>query len=142
MTQQIPVEKNQTIDVMISDLTHDGAGVAKIDGYALFIPGTLPGEKASIKVIKTKKGYGYGKLIELKEASEERVDPPCYIYDQCGGCQLQHLSYNGQLDYKRQVVTDVLERIGGLKDVPVHPTKGMDDPWRYRNKVQVPVDVE
>lgn len=142
MDQPIPVQKNDHIHVEITDLTHDGAGVAKIDGYALFIPGALPGERVSVQVLKTKKGYGYGKLIEIKEASPERVAPPCYIYDQCGGCQLQHLSYNGQLDYKRRVVADVLERIGGLKNVPVHPTKGMDEPWRYRNKVQVPVATE
>ncbi|MFD1459292.1 23S rRNA (uracil(1939)-C(5))-methyltransferase RlmD [Scopulibacillus daqui] len=134
-----PVKKNDIIEVSFHDLTHDGSGVGKIDGYALFVSNVLPGEKAKIKVLKTKKGYGYGKLLELQKSSPDRVDPPCDIYDQCGGCQLQHLSYEGQLNYKRNQVKEVLERIGGLKDISVKPVLGMDEPWRYRNKVQVPV---
>ncbi|WP_141604073.1 23S rRNA (uracil(1939)-C(5))-methyltransferase RlmD [Terrilactibacillus laevilacticus] len=139
MKSGIPVEKNQEVDVTFTDLTHEGAGIAKVEGYTLFVPGALPGEKGIVKIVKTKKGYGYAKLIEIKEKSTGRVDPPCYIYDQCGGCQLQHLSYKGQLKYKKQVVQDVLTRIGGIKDATVHDTLGMEDPWTYRNKVQVPV---
>ena len=135
----IPVTKNQVLEVAIEDLTHEGAGVAKIDGYALFIPKALPGEQALVKVIKVNKGFGFGRLLEVIKKSEDRVDePPCQIFDQCGGCQLQHLSYNGQLKQKQKQVRDVLERIGKITDVIVHPTLGMSDPWRYRNKAQVP----
>lgn len=137
--QQIPVQKNDVIEVEFQDLTHQGSGVAKIDGYTLFVPSGLPGEKATVKVLKTKKAYGYGKLIEVKEASEERTTPPCPIFNQCGGCQLQHLTYEGQLHYKQNQVENALSRIGGLDNVNVHPIIGMDDPWRYRNKAQVPV---
>ncbi|TCP24124.1 23S rRNA m(5)U-1939 methyltransferase [Scopulibacillus darangshiensis] len=139
MAETLPVKKNDIVEVTFNDLTHDGSGVAKVGGYALFVPDALPGETASVKVLKTKKGYGYGRLLEIKEKSPKRVDPPCDIYDQCGGCQLQHFSYEGQLDYKRGYVRDVLERIGGLSGIKVHPTLGMDEPWSYRNKVQVPV---
>ncbi|TGA98351.1 23S rRNA (uracil(1939)-C(5))-methyltransferase RlmD [Sporolactobacillus shoreae] len=139
MPEQMPVEKNDQIDVTFSDLTQDGSGVAKVDGYTLFVPGALPGEKGTIQVLKTKKGYGYGRLIQLTKPSEKRVDPPCPIYDQCGGCAIQHLSPEGQLDHKRQIVIDALERIGGFSDVTVYPTLGMDEPWDYRNKIQVPV---
>ncbi|WP_100397857.1 23S rRNA (uracil(1939)-C(5))-methyltransferase RlmD [Bacillus sp. FJAT-44742] len=138
----VPVQKNEIIDVTFEDLTHEGAGVAKVDGYALFVPNALPGEHAKIKVVKTKKGYGFGKLLEHTKESEYRVEPPCPIYKQCGGCQLQHLSYEGQLDYKQNQVKNVLQRIGGLENVTVHPTLGMEDPWRYRNKAQVPVGME
>lgn len=136
----IPVQKNEFYDVTVQDLTHDGAGVAKIDGFPIFIQNALPDEEVKIKVIKVKKGYAFGRLEEIKKPSPHRVDAPCPIYKQCGGCQLQHLSYEGQLIAKRKQVQDVLERIGHLKDIPVHPVLGMDhNPWRYRNKAQVPI---
>ncbi|MFC0189998.1 23S rRNA (uracil(1939)-C(5))-methyltransferase RlmD [Fictibacillus aquaticus] len=135
-----PINKNDILQVDVVDLTHDGAGVAKIDGFPLFIPNTLPGERAQIKVIGLKKGFGFGRLIELIEPSPDRIEPPCPIYKMCGGCQLQHLSYEGQLEYKRKQVEEVLTRIGKIENVPVLPTLGMgNEPWRYRNKAQVPV---
>jgi 23S rRNA (uracil1939-C5)-methyltransferase len=139
MSAMLPVQKNDFIDVIFEDLTHDGAGVAKVDGYPLFVPNGLPGEKAKIKVIKVNKGYGFGRLVEILEQSPHRVDAPCPIYKECGGCQLQHLSYEGQLKAKEKQVRDVMTRIGKLENVKVHPVIGMNDPWRYRNKAQVPV---
>ncbi|MED3552843.1 23S rRNA (uracil(1939)-C(5))-methyltransferase RlmD [Cytobacillus praedii] len=139
MNKTVPVQKNDYIDVVFEDLTHEGAGVAKVDGYPLFVPNGLPGEKAKIKVIKANKGYGFGRLIETYEESPDRVEAPCPIYKECGGCQLQHLSYDGQLKAKEKQVRDVLTRIGKLENVKVHPVLGMKDPWRYRNKAQVPV---
>ncbi|GIN88212.1 23S rRNA (uracil-C(5))-methyltransferase RlmCD [Heyndrickxia sporothermodurans] len=139
MKIQLPVQKNEYIDATFVDLTHEGHAVAKVDGYPIFVPNGLPGEKAKVKVIKVNKGYGFGRLIELYEASPDRVEPDCPIYKECGGCQLQHLSYQGQLKAKRKQVEDVLQRIGKLENVVVHPVLGMEDPWRYRNKAQVPV---
>ncbi|MEK3988421.1 23S rRNA (uracil(1939)-C(5))-methyltransferase RlmD [Robertmurraya sp. FSL R5-0851] len=139
MTKTIPVQKNDYLEVVFEDLTHDGAGVAKVDGYPLFVKNALPGEKAKIKVIKVNKGYGFGRLEEILEQSPYRVDAPCPIYKECGGCQLQHLSYEGQLLAKEKQVRDVLTRIGKLENVKVHPVIGMSEPWRYRNKAQVPV---
>jgi 23S rRNA (uracil1939-C5)-methyltransferase len=139
MTKTIPVQKNDYIEVQFEDLTHDGAGVAKVEGYPLFVKNALPGERAKIKVIKVNKGYGFGRLEEILEKSPYRVDAPCPIYKECGGCQLQHLSYEGQLLAKEKQVRDVLTRIGKLENVKVHPVLGMSEPWRYRNKAQVPV---
>ncbi|WP_026582623.1 23S rRNA (uracil(1939)-C(5))-methyltransferase RlmD [Bacillus sp. J33] len=139
MSRTLPVQKNDYIDVIFEDLTHEGAGVAKVDGYPLFVPNGLPGEKAKVKVIKVNKGYGFGRLIETYEESPYRVEAPCPIYKECGGCQLQHLSYEGQLLAKEKQVRDVLTRIGKLEGVKVHPVLGMKDPWRYRNKAQVPI---
>ncbi len=136
---ETPVKKNEQVHVTFEDLTHDGAGVAKLDGYPIFVPRALPGEEGEIKVIKVKKNYAIGRLIELTEESEERVEPPCPIFKNCGGCQIQHLSYEAQLEHKRKHVEGVLRRIGKLDNVTVHPTLGMEDPWRYRNKAQVPV---
>ena len=139
MSKTLPVQKNEYIDVLFEDLTHDGAGVAKVEGYPLFVPNGLPGEKAKIKVIKVNKGYGFGRLMEITEASPYRVEPECPIYKECGGCQLQHMSYEGQLKAKEKQVSDVLQRIGKLENVKVHPVIGMENPWRYRNKAQVPI---
>jgi 23S rRNA (uracil1939-C5)-methyltransferase len=139
MNKTLPVQKNDYIEVVFEDLTHEGAGVAKVDGYPLFVPNGLPGEKAKIKVIKVNKSYGFGKLMEIVEESPYRVEAPCPIYKECGGCQLQHLSYEGQMIAKEKQVRDVLQRIGKLENVTVHPVLGMKDPWRYRNKAQVPI---
>ncbi|RNA66775.1 23S rRNA (uracil(1939)-C(5))-methyltransferase RlmD [Alteribacter keqinensis] len=136
---ETPVAKNDTINVTFEDLTHDGAGVAKVNGYPIFVPRALPDEEAEIKIIKVKKNFAIGRLINVTKESSNRTKPPCPIFKRCGGCQLQHLSYEGQLEYKQKHVKDVLARIGGLPDVPVHETLGMEDPWRYRNKAQVPV---
>lgn len=139
MKKTLPVQKNDYIEAVFEDLTHDGAGVAKVDGYPIFVPNSLPGEKAKIKVIKVNKGYGFGRLIEIIEPSPYRIDAPCSIYKECGGCQLQHLSYEGQLHFKEKQVRDVLQRIGKLEDVKVYPVLGMNNPWGYRNKSQVPI---
>ena len=139
----------------IIGMTHEGEGVGRVDGYTLFVQGALPGEKVRAKVLKTKKQYGYAKLLNLVEASSARIAAPCEIYDQCGGCQLQHMDYTAQLTWKRQLVVDNLERIGKLRvagvgeearasetaGILVRPTLGMDEPWRYRNKAQVPIGV-
>lgn len=144
----LPVAKNEDYIADIIGLGHDGEGVGRVNGFTLFVQGALPGEKARVKVVKLKKQYGYAKLLEIVEASPDRVDAPCPIYKQCGGCQLQHMSYEAQLRWKRQLVADNLERIGKLTVAPseganegilVHPTLGMDEPWRYRNKAQVPI---
>lgn len=133
----LPVKKNDRLDVHIHDLTHEGAGVTRVDGYTLFVPNALPGETVEIVVTKTNKQYGFARLIDVKQASVDRVEPPCPIFYQCGGCQLQHFSYEGQLRQKRERVVDALQRLGQF-DVPVHETIGMPEPWRYRNKAQVP----
>ena len=132
------MRKNDRLTVHVEDLTHEGAGVAKVDGYPLFIQGALPGEEAEVHVVKTLKSYGFAKLIDIKAASPDRVTAPCPVFDICGGCQIQHLSYEGQLAFKEKVVRNALARLGKLPDVPVRPAKGMENPWRYRNKSQIP----
>ncbi|WP_339189843.1 23S rRNA (uracil(1939)-C(5))-methyltransferase RlmD [Paenibacillus sp. FSL R5-0490] len=204
----LPVSKNEETVIDIIGMNHDGEGVGRANGYTLFVQGALPGETVRVRVIKTKKQYGYAKLLEIVKASLDRVSAPCPIYDQCGGCQIQHMSYVGQLAWKRQLVVDNLQRIGKLnvmvedaetlasntqddkegaeqrvqddasvgdanqttgpatsevqmigsnrirlrlegvmneedteQGIRVLPTMGMDEPWRYRNKAQVPIGV-
>lgn len=216
----LPVSKNEETVIDIIGMNHDGEGVGRANGYTLFVQGALPGETVRVRVLKTKKQYGYAKLLEIVKASPDRVSAPCPIYDQCGGCQIQHMSYAGQLAWKRQLVVDNLQRIGKLnvmvedaetlasnvqddnegaeqhvqddvsvgeakleerlvqeeneptqpgqasskaqmigsnrirfrlegvmneedteQGIRVLPTMGMDEPWRYRNKAQVPIGV-
>ncbi|WOV86680.1 23S rRNA (uracil(1939)-C(5))-methyltransferase RlmD [Sporosarcina oncorhynchi] len=132
------VQQHDRLNVYVEDLTHDGSGVAKVEGYPLFIPGALPGEQVEVQVGKTLKNYGFAKLLEVIEPSPQRVEPPCPVFWDCGGCQMQHLSYEGQMIQKQKQVRDVIDRIAKLPNVPVHPVKGMDNPWRYRNKSQIP----
>lgn len=132
------VQQHDRLTVYVEDLTHDGSGVAKVEGYPLFIPGALPGEQVEVKVGKTLKNYGFAKLLNVIEPSPQRVEPPCPVFWDCGGCQMQHLSYEGQLIQKQKQVRDVMDRIAKLPHVPVRPVKGMDNPWRYRNKSQIP----
>ncbi len=135
------VTKNDRLTVFVEDLTHDGQGVAKVDGYPLFIKGALPDEEVEVHVVKALKKYGFAKLIEVLKPSPFRVAAPCPVFETCGGCQLQHLSYEGQLMVKEKQVRSAMERIGKLHTT-VLPVKGMENPWRYRNKSQVPFGME
>ncbi|KML08012.1 23S rRNA (uracil(1939)-C(5))-methyltransferase RlmD [Rossellomorea marisflavi] len=143
MKRIVPITKNEYIeDARFEDLTHDGNGVTKVEGFPIFVPDALPGETGRVKVVKVGKGFGFGRLVERHSDSPFRQEPPCPIYSECGGCQIQHMTYDGQLQAKEKNVRDVLERIGKLRDLPVHPVLGMEDPWRYRNKAQVPVGLQ
>ena len=133
------VQKNQKLVVEIVDLSSEGAGVAKVDGYPIFVKDTLVGEKVEILVLRANKNYGFGKAINIIEASPDRVEPKCPVASKCGGCSIQHMSYDCQLKYKKNKVYQNLKRIGGFDDIEVEDTIGMDEPFYYRNKAQYPV---
>ncbi|MDN5809243.1 MAG: 23S rRNA (uracil(1939)-C(5))-methyltransferase RlmD [Staphylococcus equorum] len=133
------IQKNEVIEGKVIDLTHEGHGVVKLDRYPIFVPNALINETIEFKVIKVKKNFAIGKLIEIKKESEERVEPPCVYYHKCGGCQLQHMTYQAQLNMKKEQVVNLFHRKGDFKDTIIHDTIGMDNPWFYRNKSQVPV---
>lgn len=137
------VNKDDILELTIEDMGAEGEGIAKVDGYTLFIKDALEGDKVKIKVIKTKKSFGYGRLLEIIEPSPYRVQPKCEIARQCGGCQLQHCAYEKQLVYKEKKVKDCLVRIGKFNEEFINsvmePMIGMDEPYYYRNKAQFPV---
>ncbi|WMI82344.1 23S rRNA (uracil(1939)-C(5))-methyltransferase RlmD [Anaerotignum sp. MB30-C6] len=135
----LPVEKNKTYEMIVDALGSNGEGIGRIEGFTIFVEGALPEETIKVLILKTKKSYGYGKLLEIISPSPYRVEPLCPVAKTCGGCQLQHFSYEGQLAYKAKKVKDDLERIGGLKNVDGLTACGMEDPWRYRNKAKFPV---
>lgn len=134
------IDKNKEYILDIVSQGYEGEGISKIDDtYPVFVEGALVGEKVKIKVIKVKKSYAYGKLLEVLETSKERLTPSCGIYKRCGGCKLQHSTYKEQLNFKWNRVKDCISKIGKLDENLVKFPIGMEEPWRYRNKVQLPI---
>ncbi|TDW09443.1 23S rRNA (uracil1939-C5)-methyltransferase [Staphylococcus sp. AtDRG32] len=133
------INKNDVIKGKVIDLTHEGHGVIKLDRYPIFVPNVLIDEEVEFKVIKVKKNFAIGKLIKVLKQSEQKVIPPCIYYEKCGGCQLQHMSYESQLKMKKQQVVNLFHKKAKLEETVIHDTIGMDYPWRYRNKSQLPV---
>ena len=134
------MEKNQEFIVTIEDMNEDGAGVGKVDGYIWFVKDAVIGDVVRVKAMKMKKSYGFARLMEVMEPSGSRVIPSCPVARQCGGCQLQAMSYEEQLKFKERKVMNNLIRIGKFAEDEIHmlPIMGMEEPWRYRNKAQFP----
>lgn len=133
------LKKNDIVEVVIEDMSEEGQGIGKVEGFTLFIKDALVGDKVQAKLMKLKKNYGFARLMEILEPSPYRVEPKCICHKACGGCQLQALSYEQQLVFKQNKVLNHLKRIGGFEEVPMEPIVGMDNPYRYRNKAQFPV---
>ena len=136
------MRKNETAVVKIEDIGVNGEGIGKVDGYTLFVKDAVIGDVVEVKVMKAKKNYGYAKLINVLEPSKDRVQAKCSVARQCGGCQIQELSYEKQLEFKEKKVRGNLERIGGFSseflDSVMEEICGMDNPFHYRNKAQFP----
>jgi 23S rRNA (uracil1939-C5)-methyltransferase len=135
------VNKNDMVELTIDDIGSEGEGIGHIEGYTLFVKDAVVGDKITAKVIKTKKAYGYARLEEIITPSPHRVTPRCSIASKCGGCQIQHLDYKKQLEYKDNKVRNCLERIGGFRGIEskMEPIISMEEPYYYRNKAQFPV---
>lgn len=135
--------KNQIITLEIMDMSHEGEGVGKLDGFTFFVKDTIPGDRITARVMKTKKSYGYARLEEILEPSGQRVEPVCPYHKACGGCQLQSMGYQHQLAFKQGKVFQNLLRIGGVPEeilnTTMEPVVGMEEPFHYRNKAQYPV---
>ena len=138
------MEKNQEFTVSIEDMSEDGAGIGKLDGYIWFIKDAVIGDVVRARAMKMKKNYGFARLMEILTPSEARVEPKCPVARQCGGCQLQAMSYEEQLKFKERKVKNHLLRIGKFKENEIHmlPIMGMKEPWRYRNKAQFPFGLD
>ena len=136
------MQKNDTAVIEITDIGVGGEGIGKLDGYTLFVKDAVIGDRVEVKVIKAKKNYGYGRLMRVIDPSPHRVEPRCRFARQCGGCQIQEMSYERQLEFKQKKVYDDLVRIGDFAPELIgrvmEPVVGMDDPFGYRNKAQFP----
>lgn len=133
--------KNQDYEITIEDMGNEGEGIGHIDGMTVFVKDTVIGDVALIKVIKIKKSIAYGRLMKLITPSPYRVEPKCKLARQCGGCTMQHVSYEKQLEYKWDKVRNCLQRIGKVEQPEklMEPICGMEIPYHYRNKSQFPV---
>ena len=135
------VEKNKEYIVDIIDNGFEGEGIAKIDNFAIFIPGAIKGEKIKILIVKVLTSYAYGKIIEIIKKSEKRVEVDCETYKRCGGCNLRHIKYEETLKIKQNAVQSLVNKT--LKNkVEVEETLGMEAPYHYRNKLQYPVGID
>lgn len=152
--QHVPVTKNDELVLEIRDINADGEGIGHAEGYALFVKDAVPGDVIRAKVMKTKKNYGFARLMEILTPSPDRIEPQCPVARQCGGCQIMHYAYEKQLAWKEQKVANCLRRIGGIPvmtkweaeqgmiqpdTVIMEPIMGMQMPYHYRNKAQFPV---
>ena len=137
------MKKNDLTTVTIEDMGVGGEGIGKVDGYTLFVKDAVIGDVAEVKVMKAKKHYGYARLMKILQPSKDRVEPVCPVARQCGGCQIQALNYEKQLEFKHNKVRNNLIRLGGipekLLEEIMEPTAGMKEPFRYRNKAQFPI---
>ncbi|NGP87938.1 23S rRNA (uracil(1939)-C(5))-methyltransferase RlmD [Fodinibius halophilus] len=130
------LKKGQDIELDIDDAAYKGKGIGKIDGLAVFVPNTTPGDRIKARILKKKKSYAEAKLLEVLEKGPYRIDPKCQHAKNCGGCSWQHVSYEHQKEFKRDQVRDHIHRIGGLTDLEVNPIIGCDLPFYYRNKME------
>lgn len=137
----IKISKGQTFPLTIKRLGINGEGVGYFKRQVVFVPGALPGEEVLVEATKISPKFAEGKVKTIRKSSPFRVKPPCPIYEECGGCQLQHLAYDQQLKEKRDIVIQSLERHTKFKvnQLDLRPTIGMEEPWNYRNKSQFQV---
>lgn len=136
------MKKNEIVEITIEDIGVNGEGIGKVDGYALFVKDAVIGDRIEAKITKAKKNYAYARMMKILEPSPNRVAPKCPVARQCGGCQIQELSYEKQLEFKEKKVRGNLERIGGFSPELIEEVKepicGMENPFYYRNKAQFP----
>ena len=139
-------QKNEIITVTIEDIGSEGQGIGKVDGFTLFVKDTVVGDTIEARIVKNKKSYAYAKVEKVLKPSPFRVEPKCKFARQCGGCQLQMMSYEKQLEFKQNKIRNNLIRIGGFSetylDCVMLPIVGMEKPWNYRNKAQYPIGTD
>lgn len=133
---KIPVQIEQTYEINIEGYSSQGEGIGRIDNFIVFVPGAIYGERVKVRIIEIKRNFGRGNIEEIILPSPFRVEPPCSVYNLCGGCHLQHLRYEQQLELKKGLIRDALIRLGQIDEqaVDLLPVIGMRHPWRYRNK--------
>lgn len=127
----------QKIDCSIESLAFGGAGVARVDGMAIFVEDALPGERVLAEITKPSRNFAHARALKICEPSAERVVPPCRYYGRCGGCQLQHLRYDAQVEWKTKQAIELLKRIGGLSKYSLSDSVPSPNPYGYRNTIRL-----
>ena len=136
------LKKNDIYETEIIDYTTEGSGICKINGIAVFVPATVVGDRARVRIVKTAKNYAYGKLEELLVPSTDRICSDCDSFVKCGGCSFRHIRYESELQYKHKYVVDALTRIGGADSSLIQEIVGAESPDHYRNKAQLPITLD
>ena len=135
-----PVEKNKEYIVDIIDNGYEGEGIAKIEDFTIFIPNAIKGEKIKILIVKVLSSYAFGKIIEIINPSEKRIESDCKTYKRCGGCNLRHIKYEETLKMKQAIIQNLVDK--NLKqEIKVQEVLGMENPYNYRNKAQYPLGI-
>ena len=138
---EVPVEKNKEYIVDIIDNGFEGEGIAKIEGFTVFVPNAIKGERIKILIVKVLSSHAFGKIVEIIKKSEHRIDEDCSTYKRCGGCNLRHIDYKETLKMKQNAVQNLVNKT--LKTpVEVKQTIGMKNPYYYRNKLQYPIGID
>lgn len=136
-----PVQLEEDHELIINSYSHQGEGIGRVNNFTVFVPGAILGERVRVKIKEVKKNFARGQLEEVILASPHRIKPLCPVYHLCGGCHLQHMAYEKQLEMKQGIIENALDRIGN-QNIKALPTIGMKDPWRYRNKGYFQVNQE
>ena len=136
---ELPIEIGEKISGEIIDITHQGDGVLRVDGFTVFTDKGIIGDKVEAEIVELKKSFGKAETLNILEESDKRIESKCKVSDRCGGCQLQSMKYEEQLKFKKDRIENDIERIGKLEDILIHDVIGMEEPYRYRNNVQIPV---
>jgi 23S rRNA (uracil1939-C5)-methyltransferase len=132
----VPPRPGDILELHVATLAYGGQGIARDDDFVVFVRGAVPGDRVRAQVTRRKQRHAEARLLEIVDPSPARVPAPCAHADECGGCEWQTLAYVAQLEYKQRQVVESLEHIGGLREFELEPIAGMDEPWRYRNKME------
>lgn len=137
--QSAHLAEGQVIRLKVRRLGINGEGVGHFQKKVVFVEGAIPEETVLARVYEVERQFARARLLRVLKTSPHRREPPCPVYEECGGCQLQHIDYSFQLHLKRELLKEAFSRYTGLRDLPIAPTVGMDEPWQYRNKAQLPL---
>ena len=138
---EVPIKKNKEYIVDIIDNGFEGEGIAKIDNFTIFIPDAIKGEKIKILIVKVLSSHAFGKILEIIDKSDKRIESDCITYKRCGGCNLRHIKYEETLKMKQNAVQSLVNKTLKTK-IQVQETLGMENPYCYRNKAQYPVGID
>ncbi|MBL9138083.1 MAG: class I SAM-dependent RNA methyltransferase [Verrucomicrobiales bacterium] len=137
MLEPITLQPGDRARLTIDNIAYGGAGVGRIRDFVVFVPFTAPGEELEVEFVEVKKNFARARVVEVLKPSPERATPPCRFYGDCGGCQYQHLTYEAQIRLKQRQITDLIQRLGGFVNPPVHPIIPCPTPYAYRNRIMV-----
>ena len=135
------IEKNQELEVEITSYGSEGQGVARVDGFVIFVPMSIIGEIVKVHIIKATKSFAVGKIVEIIKPSDKRIEPKCSVYGKCGGCSLEHINYEETLNIKKRIIEDAFIKIAGCSEIELRKVIPSEKIYNYRNKSAFPLFV-